>query len=40
VSILPIIVEVLRARSGKRDQRYDEQHERDRVIREDIRGED
>ena len=40
VSILPIIVEVLKARSGKRDERYDEQHERDRVSREDIRGED
>ena len=40
VSILPIIVEVLKARSSKRDERYDEQHERDRVIREDIRGED
>ena len=40
VSILPIIVEVLKARSGKRDERYDEQHERDRVIREDIRGEE
>lgn len=38
VSILPIIVEYLRARSGRRDERYDEQHERDRVIREDIRG--
>jgi membrane-associated protein len=40
VSILPIIVELLKARSSKRDERYDEQHERDRVIREDIRGED
>jgi len=40
VSILPIIVELLRARSSKRDERYDEPHERDRVIREDIRGTD
>jgi membrane-associated protein len=40
VSVLPIIVEVVRGRSGRRDERYDEQHERDRVIREDIRGTD
>jgi len=40
VSVLPIIVEVLKARSSKRDERYDEPHERDRVIREDIRGEE
>jgi membrane-associated protein len=42
VSIVPIVVEVLRARfgSGGRDERYDEQHERDRVIREDISGDD
>jgi membrane-associated protein len=40
VSILPIIVELLKARSSKRDERYDEPHERDRVIREDIRGTD
>jgi membrane-associated protein len=40
VSVLPIIVELLRARSGRRDERYDEQHERDQVIREDIRGTD
>jgi membrane-associated protein len=40
VSVLPIIVELLRARSSRRDEHYDEPHERDRVIREDIRGED
>jgi len=40
VSVLPIVVELLRTRSRKRDERYDEPHERDRVIREDIRGED
>jgi membrane-associated protein len=40
ISVLPILVELLRTRSRKRDERYDEPHERDRVIREDIRGED
>jgi len=40
VSVLPIGVELLRARSRKRDERYDEPHERDRVIREDVRGTD
>jgi membrane-associated protein len=43
VSILPILVEAWRARRGsgrRRDERYDEPHERERVIREDIRGND
>ncbi len=40
VSVLPIGVELLRSRSRKRDERYDEPHERERVIREDIRGEE
>lgn len=36
VSVVPIVVELLRARSRRRDPRYDEPHERERVIREDV----
>ena len=38
VSVLPAIVEVLRARSNKRDSRYDEPAERQRVLDEDVKG--
>lgn len=38
VSVLPAIVEVLRARSNKRDPRYDEPAERQRVLDEDVKG--
>ena len=38
VSVLPAIVEVLRARSKKRDPRYDEPAERQRVLDEDVKG--
>lgn len=38
LSVLPIVVELLRARSKKRDPRYDEPAERGRVAREDIEG--
>ncbi len=34
VSVIPVAVEFLRARSSKRDERYDEAHERTRVLRE------
>ena len=41
VSVVPMIVEYLRDRRGrKRDPRYDEAHEQERVLREDVRGED
>jgi membrane-associated protein len=36
VSVLPIAVEMWRARRAGRDERYDEPEERERVIREDI----
>jgi len=36
VSFVPVVVELLRARSRRRDPRYDEPHERARVEREDI----
>ncbi len=36
ISFIPIVIELLRARSGKRDPRYDERHERERVLREDV----
>lgn len=39
ISVIPIAVELLRARSKKRDERYDEPQERARVAREDIAGE-
>ena len=38
VSVLPIVVELLRARSRGRDPRYDEAHERSRVHGEDVAG--
>ena len=38
VSVLPAIVEVWRARSNKRDPRYDEPAERQRVLDEDVKG--
>lgn len=38
VSVLPAVVEVLRARSNKRDPRYDEPAERQRVLDEDVKG--
>jgi membrane-associated protein len=38
VSILPMVVEVLRARSKRRDERYDEPHERQAVLDDDVRG--
>ena len=37
-SVLPAIVEVWRARSNKRDPRYDEPAERQRVLDEDVKG--
>jgi membrane-associated protein len=40
VSVIPMVVEFLRERSRTRDERYDEPHERARVEREDIRGEE
>ncbi len=39
VSLVPVAVELLRARSQRRDERYDEEYERQRVYREDVRGE-
>ena len=38
VSVLPAVVEVLRARSKKRDPRYDEPAERQRVLDEEVKG--
>jgi len=38
VSILPMIVELLRARSKRRNERYDEAHERQAVLDDDVRG--
>jgi len=38
VSILPMIVELLRARSKRRNERYDEPHERRAVLDDDVRG--
>ncbi len=38
LSVVPIAVELLRARSAKRDPRFDEPAERERVAREDIEG--
>lgn len=40
VSVVPIGFELLRARSHRRDERYDEPQERERVIVEDIARED
>jgi membrane-associated protein len=36
---VPMIIEVLRARSRSRNPRFDEPAERERVYREDVRGE-
>jgi membrane-associated protein len=38
ISVLPMVVEVLRARSKRRDPRYDEPHERQAVLDDDVRG--
>ncbi len=40
VSVLPIGFELLRARSRRRDPRYDEPVERERVLREDVASDD
>lgn len=41
ISLVPMVIEFLRDRRGrKRDPRYDEVHEQQRVLREDVRGED
>jgi len=41
VSVVPMVVEYLRDRRGRRsDPRYDEAEEQQRVLREDVRGED
>jgi membrane-associated protein len=37
VSLVPVVIELLRARSSRRDERYDEVGERERVEREDMR---
>ena len=38
VSVLPMIVEVLRARFKRRNERYDEPHERQAVLDDDVRS--
>ncbi|HEX8497314.1 MAG TPA: VTT domain-containing protein [Actinomycetales bacterium] len=38
VSILPAVVEIIRARRGERNTDYDEPHERQRVLDEDVTG--
>jgi len=38
LSLIPVAIELLRARSRKRDPRYDEPHERERVETEEIDG--
>ncbi len=38
ISVLPAVVEVLRARRGERHPDYDEEHERQDVLDEDVRG--
>ena len=40
VSVLPMIVELLRARGRRRDPRYDEPAEREQVLREKVAGDD
>lgn len=41
VSLVPMVVEFVRDRRGRRrDPRYDEPHEQQRVLREDVRGDD
>ncbi len=36
LSVVPIAIELLRERSRRRDPRYDEAHERERVLRDDV----
>ncbi len=36
LSLIPIAIEAMRARSTKRDERYDEPHEREQVLRKDV----
>jgi membrane-associated protein len=38
ISVLPMVVEALRSRSRRRDSRYDESHERQRVLDEDVQN--
>jgi membrane-associated protein len=38
LSIVPIVIEALRARSTKRDSRYDEDAEREQVLRNEVSG--
>jgi membrane-associated protein len=38
ISVLPMVVEALRSRSRRRDSRYDEPHERQRVVDEDVQN--
>ncbi len=38
LSLVPVVLELLRARSNRRNPRYDEPHERARVQREDVEG--
>jgi membrane-associated protein len=38
LSLVPVALELLRARSSRRNPRYDESHERARVEREDVEG--
>ena len=38
VSVLPMVVEYLRSRGKRRDSRYDEPHERQAVLDDDVRG--
>jgi membrane-associated protein len=40
LSVIPIAIELLRKRSKRRDARYDEPAERERVAREDIHPQD
>ena len=40
VSVVPMIVELLRARSQRRDPRYDELAEREQVLREKVTGDE
>jgi membrane-associated protein len=36
ISVLPMVVEALRSRSRRRNPKYDEPHERQRVLDEDV----
>jgi hypothetical protein len=38
VSVLPAVIEVMRARRGERNPDYDEPAERQRVLDEDVTG--